>query len=275
MLLAAAQAQASEVTLTPAQQQTILAEAGADYTQASDLAATDAAAAKQLFESAAGKYQLLVDAGIHNSRLYLNLGNAYLQYGELGRAIANYERARRLDPSNRQLLANLQFAKGKVEDAAATDHAAASGTPAAPSWWLQHARSANDFVVETVGMSAVIGCLVLASLAFWGLWIVRVAGVRFHVWRFAAAPLLILLVSLGSYGLACTGHTDEGNAVVVTDHLRLHAGDGLQFAEVAALDEAQGRRIEVLSRRGPWTQVRTTRGQTGWVQDKDIEQIGV
>ncbi len=81
------------VELTAAQRRTILAEAGEIYDRALALTKSDSAESNDLFTTAAEKYQLLVDSGIHNSRLYLNLGNAYLQSNRLGKAIANYERA--------------------------------------------------------------------------------------------------------------------------------------------------------------------------------------
>ncbi|EAQ78584.1 BatD family protein [Blastopirellula marina] len=265
---------AADVKLSLQQQATILSEAGADYTKARDLAATDSATAKQLFETAAGRYQLLVDAGIGNSQLYLNLGNAYFQCGELGQAIANYERGRELDPANQQLLANLRFASSKVKGSAMNDDDAKfSGASISLGWLMHHVKSANDVVVEAVGLSTVVCSLVLASLAFWSLWIVRSAGVHFRVWRFAAAPLLIFLVSLGSYCLASTGLTSAGDAVIVADQLQLHAGDGNQFAEVAAIDNAQGQRVATLAQRGKWSQVRTAHGQIGWALSKDIEPI--
>ncbi|UUO04393.1 BatD family protein [Blastopirellula sp. J2-11] len=260
------------VELNVQQQQTTLAEAGADYARASELAATDSAVAKQLFEKSAGRYQLLVDAGVHNSQLFLNLGNAYLQSGELGRAIANYEHARELDPTNRQLLANLRFASSKVKRVAENDAIASfSGAPISFHWWQHHLRSANDRIIQVVGLPTVIVTLILASLAFWSLWSVRAVGVNFRAWRLAAAPLLIFLVSLGSYYLASTDPTSVGDAVIVADQLQLHAGDGNQFEEVAAVDHMQGRRVKVLAQRGQWTQIRTAHGQIGWTRSQDIE----
>ena len=106
---------AEPVTLSAGQQATILDEAGATYTRATEMAQTDSADAKELFQTAAGKYQLLVDSGIRNGQLVTDLGNAYLQSGELGHAIVNYERALQFEPSNRQVAVNLQFANARVE----------------------------------------------------------------------------------------------------------------------------------------------------------------
>jgi tetratricopeptide (TPR) repeat protein len=267
----ASQSSADTVRLKPSQQNAILQEATLAYSQASDVAATDSAQAKQLFDAAARKYELLVDSGIRNSQLYLNLGNAYMQVGELGRAIVNYERARQLDPGNRQLLVNLQFANSKVEGlpAKATSETASTSWPTI----MQQARAWNASLVTAIGLWPVLVCIAIGSLLFWGLSIARAVGYRNSVWRLAVAPLLLLLVSLGSYHLATTETQLSGNAVIVANNVQLHAGDGEQFDEVVTLDEAQGHRVNVLATRGPWAQIRTVHGHTGWVHRQDVEQV--
>lgn len=51
-----------------------------------------------------------------SSILFYNLGNAYYRQGNLGKAIVNYERALKLDPTNADASANLEFVKGKIAD---------------------------------------------------------------------------------------------------------------------------------------------------------------
>jgi tetratricopeptide (TPR) repeat protein len=271
LALSASNVMASDgVVLSTHQQETILNEAGQRYAQAVGLGQTDSADAKELFQTAAGKYQLLVDSGIHNSELHANLGNAYLQSGELGRAIANYERAKQLDPSNRQLLTNLQFANTRVEGqpAPVTNFASTSLESL-----TQRLRRANDAIVQFVGVQLVIWTLVIASLVFWGLLIARTAGRRFSLWPCATVPLLVLLASLTSVVLIETNATAMLNAVIVANDISLHAGDGEQFDEVVSVDAAQGHRVETLGQRGNWTQVRTANGHTGWVHSKDVERF--
>lgn len=54
--------------------------------------------------------------GVSAPLLY-NLGNAYLQAGDYGNAMVSYERAKKLDPSNKRINTNLTYLRGKVEDA--------------------------------------------------------------------------------------------------------------------------------------------------------------
>ncbi len=62
------------------------------------------------FQSAIMTYQKVESAGIESSALYYNLGNGYFKSGDLGRAILYYHRAKRLNPSDPDVLNNLEFA---------------------------------------------------------------------------------------------------------------------------------------------------------------------
>lgn len=55
------------------------------------------------------------DEGSSSAILY-NLGNAYFRCDSLGKAILNYERALRLDPTNENALYNLEIANNKIVD---------------------------------------------------------------------------------------------------------------------------------------------------------------
>lgn len=63
------------------------------------------------YDKAVTEYEKIVAAGYHSASLYYNLGNAYFREGQLGQAIMNYIRARRLAPRDDDILANLQFAR--------------------------------------------------------------------------------------------------------------------------------------------------------------------
>ncbi len=62
------------------------------------------------YQSAVMMFQKVDGAGLESAPLYYNLGNAYFKDGDLGRAILYYHRAKRLDPSDPDILNNLEFA---------------------------------------------------------------------------------------------------------------------------------------------------------------------
>ena len=52
-----------------------------------------------------------------SASLLFNLGNAYLQQDDYGNAMLCYQKAKKLDPSNKRINSNLSYLQGKVEDA--------------------------------------------------------------------------------------------------------------------------------------------------------------
>lgn len=54
--------------------------------------------------------------GVSAALLY-NLGNSYLQQDDYGNAMLCYQKAKKLDPSNKKINRNLDYLNGKVEDA--------------------------------------------------------------------------------------------------------------------------------------------------------------
>lgn len=65
-------------------------------------------------EAAIGYEQILVESP--SAEVYYNLGNAYFKQGELAQSILAYERALRLDPSNKDAKYNLHFAQSRIID---------------------------------------------------------------------------------------------------------------------------------------------------------------
>ncbi len=255
--------------LTENQRQTILEEADAVYSEATQIAETDKSAGAEMFATAAQKYQTIIDSGVHNSRLFTNLGNAYLQSGQLGQAIVNYERASQRDPHHRQLQVNLDFARSLVgsqpEDSSAV-----------PASFAERVYDANQWVTGLAGRPVIIWTLCIASVLFWGLMIVRTAGWQFPVWRWALVPALLMVVSFSSIAVTLSQATDDANpGIVVASQVTLHAGDGDWFDQVHAIESAQGQRVELLAERGSWKQIVTADGHTGWVRADAVEPVNL
>lgn len=76
----------------------------------------DSAYMKNNFEEAAILYsQIIEQEGVSAGILY-NLGNTYYRLGKDGEAMLCYERAKKLDPGNRQIAENLNFLRNRVID---------------------------------------------------------------------------------------------------------------------------------------------------------------
>lgn len=68
------------------------------------------------FKTAVILYQEAIDSLGPSAERYYNLGNSYYRCDLPGMAIVNYERALRLDPTNKDIQDNLEFVNGKTVD---------------------------------------------------------------------------------------------------------------------------------------------------------------
>ena len=71
---------------------------------------------KGRYDSALVCYDKVLSLGRHDSRVYYNKGNAHFRKKELGLAILNYEIARKLNPSDPDILDNLRFSYAARKD---------------------------------------------------------------------------------------------------------------------------------------------------------------
>lgn len=92
---------------------TILMALAAD---AQPVAMADSAYNKDQFGEAVRLYTEILSKCGPSSDVYYNLGNACYRHGDIAGAVLNYERALRIDPSNDDARANLQFVNSRLQD---------------------------------------------------------------------------------------------------------------------------------------------------------------
>lgn len=69
------------------------------------------------YKEAALLYDEIVQQQGISAPLLFNMGNAYMKAGDYGMAMLSYQRAKKLDPSNKRINSNLNYLREKVEDA--------------------------------------------------------------------------------------------------------------------------------------------------------------
>ncbi|MHC4642631.1 MAG: tetratricopeptide repeat protein, partial [Planctomycetota bacterium] len=102
--------------LSDEQQYSLFSRANEAFRQAHSISDNSNKAVK-LYEEAILIYEKIISNNqIQNSKLYYNLGNAYLLKGNLGKAILNYRRAEKLDSADTNIQKNLAFARSRRVD---------------------------------------------------------------------------------------------------------------------------------------------------------------
>jgi len=212
------------------------------------------------YAEAAAAYQKLLAQSKPSAALHYNLGNAYFKTGasgDLGRAVAEYWRAYRLDPRDSDIRANLDFALKRSGESLVP-----AGIPpvlhAAFHWFGE----GELLGLQWIGLWAAL-LLAAASLA----WPARMSRRR---------PILIGAAAFWAavaawWGLRRAAQV-QGPGVVLEDRVEARSGPGANFP--VSFDAPEGRRVSILSESGDWLEVGVLKeGLKGWVPAKAVERI--
>lgn len=205
------------------------------------------------FDDAAAAFRAASTRGARDARLEFNLGNAEFKRGNKGLAILHFERARRLDPVDVEVLENLDYARGFI-----VDRVPAVQVPA----WLERVRTAQDRFGPDRHAWLALALVWLVALSL----VVSLARPgRFGAgWAWAIGLLLLTIALVSASGYATWQRLDGVRlGVVLAPVAEVLAGPGGNNASLAAVHE--GLTVEVRDVRDEWVQVSLPNGLSGWL----------
>jgi len=211
---------------------------------------------------AANQFQSLVeDYGIENGKLYYNIGNAYYEAGEKGKAVLYYRKAERLIPAFMDLKYNLNLARQEL-----------NLSKPEKEWWSDIARGLFfwHFLFDYPSRRLVsIGLFTL----FWFLIFLMIFNKHFLI-RLALIINLVGFIAFGSsillsvYGLFLT---DAG--VIISEKAQTRKGPGYSYEKVYKQELPGGTEFHLLKKQGEWWKVRLSNGDDLWLNKEDAELI--
>jgi hypothetical protein len=221
-------------------------------------------------------YKQMQAVGTQDSALLYNLGNAYLQQGDLGQAIAHYQRAVRLAPRDADIQANLAYARSLVVEPFAD-------APAGPIHVLADATgtwlSPNETALLALGLWFALGWLRLArgrSQSREKAGSHPRAGGRstLHAALGYATVGVLFLVLLTGLSLGSRIYLDRAQpgGVVVSDELSVYGTPGPESAVGFSLRE--GAEVGLIKTQGDWAHLLVPgHDLDGWVAADGIVPI--
>lgn len=208
-------------------------------------------AAQGYYQQALAGYAQLVAAGVENAKLYYNLGNTSFRLNDLGQAILCYRRGLRLEPGNRQLQANLSYARSQRVDQI--------NVSSQRALWSQLFFWHDELSLQTQWSLALVAYLLAWSGAgahlFW-----RRATL---LWGLAGAACLVFTASTL---LTHYQHSARHAGVIVAAEVVVRKGNGESYAPQFPQPLHAGTEFEVLEERGPWLAIQLDNGASGWIR---------
>jgi tetratricopeptide (TPR) repeat protein len=204
-------------------------------------------------------YESLIAAGVQDSTVYFNLGNAYYAIENFGGAVLNYRRAQRLDPRDADLSTNLSLARARRIDV----------------------QGDEAFLVD--GLSALTASILTAielswlALMVWTIFfILLIVAITRPPWREGLrVPLVITgLLTLGAAVLLASRlYVDAARpaAVAMQEVVEVMSGPGDNYL---MLDELHGgAEMRLLERQDEWVRFVLPDGRQGWSRSDEVEIV--
>jgi len=223
--------------------------------------------AQRLYREALAGFEALIRDGVRNGHLYYNAANAQVRLGELGGAVANYRRALRLLPGDKDVRRNLAFARGLCE------------VQIAPSAAGAVAESLLFWHYETSPRARTTAA-VWAYVLFWLLLVLkRLARRRLPILTAAATVSGLVALAVGcSVAWDTMAATYHSQGVVTAHETPLRKGNGDGYDPQLERPLPEGIEFRIIERRpdteaNPWYHVELRDGTDGWLRADQTEVI--
>jgi hypothetical protein len=213
------------------------------------------------YDDAAQGYRTLIKYQIRDPRVEYNLGNTEFRSGRLGKAILHFERARRLDPTDHDIRANLAYARSFC-----FDQVPVSDAPALLLWL----RAGQDRLGPDRQAWIFLGLFwALCMIIAWTLSRPGRSGAGIG-WLASALVVLLLIVAVSWY---TTYLRLEGSqsGVVLAASVEVLAGPGENNPTLFTVHE--GLIVEIRDVRPEWIQVSLPDGLNGWMVRNAVEPV--
>ncbi len=213
------------------------------------------------FPEATDAYEAILASGNESADLYYNLGYSYFKQGMLAKAIINFERSRRLNPSDPDVIENLSQAY------ALTDKLQVLEPMLITRLWnaFRDSLSSNGWAVAFV----ILFALTLTGI---GLFLFMDSVALRKTGFFSATILALLAIVALSISLNKRSEIlNSDDAIIMVSSATLATSPDKNATEMAVLHE--GTPVHIIDYLGDWAEVRLKDGNVGWLLLSNIEKI--
>lgn len=217
---------------------------------------------KSEYTEAIQQYEAALQSGQASGTLYFNLGNAYYRLGRIGKAILNYERAKRYLPNDEDVNFNLSIANLAVVDKIVIP----------PQFivfkWLDDIRyflSLPTLTWSVIGSYFLLALIIIIRILYRG----NKLSTFLKIFTIITAVFLVSLTLIFISRLREKATTVP--AIILAEKTSVRSAPETRETEVFALHE--GVKVFILETSGEWSKIRLADGKIGWLPTKNLEVI--
>jgi hypothetical protein len=203
-------------------------------------------------------YTQVEEMGVQDATLYFNLGNTFARRGELGRAVAYYLRAQRLDPRDPDISANLDWVRGHITDLELSD-------APLPLFIAQFVWLARYLTVAEWSLLVLLQMWLVAGLVAWGWYQGRFSDSLRRTGLVAGAVLAVTVVV---FAWRWHGQEIARQAVVVAPDVSVLSGPDNSFPVLFKVHD--GLTVLVEGRQQGWVRISLGGESLGWLPEAAV-----
>lgn len=235
-------------------------------------AKADSAYNSKNYTEAADLYKTIIKEYGVSSDIYYNLGNTYFRMGKIAQSVLAYERALKIDPSNKDARINLDFVNTTLEDKP-EDNSSILGkihseviALMSPNAWAWTAFALFALIIGLIAIYLFLSNVTIRKVGFFGAMVLFIVLVYTTIVAYQSAAAIdnndIAIVTTHSANLtpapsAKTDKTDkivpvqEGTRLVIIDSVNAASNDGAQL----------------------WYHVKVNNSTAAWIDASNVERI--
>ncbi|MBN1457308.1 MAG: tetratricopeptide repeat protein [Sedimentisphaerales bacterium] len=218
--------------------------------------------AQKLYEKAILSYEKIINEGrIQNSKLYYNLANSYLLSNNIAKAILNYRRAEKLDPSDANIQKNLAFARSRRIDKVKLQ--TEKRVLHTLFFWHYDFSIKTRFIISSVSFAIVALCL--TAMLWFG---------RFAWGKVITTIITIMLICCFSSVLIETIQSSKNiPGVIIAEEVIARQGDSDNYPQSFKDPLHAGTEFELIESRTGWLHIRLADNSDAWIPNTSADLI--
>jgi tetratricopeptide (TPR) repeat protein len=214
------------------------------------------------YENAIKMYESVLQDGMESSVLYFNLGNAYYKTNNIGKAILNYERAKKLDPNDEDVLTNLKLANQKIEDK----------IESAPQLFLSQWENGIIDAMSEKQWSITLIIIITIALGLLAVYLFSSHKGFRQLGFFGGAFLAVISVLIFFMAKSKYNSTINSASAIIDDaSVTVTASPSEKGTRLFILHE--GTKVNILEMEADWSEIRIANGNVGWIKTSALEKI--
>ena len=213
------------------------------------------------FQDAAAAWEAIIATGDESPEVYCNIGDAYFKQGNYPKAILNYERALKLDPSYSDACYNLEFSNSLVQDK----------IEAVPEFIIKSLARKVCYVMGSNAWAVLFLVLLCCALGLGLMFLLASSTWKRRTGFYCGIAMLLLSLCCLGFSLWQKADYNKADSAIVMAPVSSVKSSPSGGKDLFIIHE--GTKVKILDSVGSWKNISLADGRQGWIDSSSIEII--